>query len=87
MAVTIPAGDVPNTQLATQITAVTAAITANPPMAAQLTQVLLGLQNQLVQNLIAAATGGGGNGAGNGSGVQPSHLSPATILSTCTVNT
>ena len=86
MAVTIPAGDVDNYALQTEITALATAITNNPLLATPLAYQKLQLQTQLVLNLIAAATGGAGNGD-NAAGVKASTLNPATILSTCTVNT
>lgn len=86
MAVTIPAGDIVNAALAAEITAITSYITANPLTAATFAATKLQLQKQLVENLMAHATGGAGHGD-NAAGVQASTLSPATILSTCTVNT
>jgi hypothetical protein len=89
MAVSIPANDVQNTLIATQITQLGTLITANLATAAPLTQLQQQLQWQLVQNLMNAAIGqqGGGTGGGMGSGGAVSRLNPATILSTCTVNT
>lgn len=85
MAVTIPASDVSNTQIQTQITALTALIAANPLTASSFTQLQQTLQLQLVTNLMNACCAGGGEGGASGSAAA--HLNPATILSTCTVNT
>jgi len=87
MAVTIPAGDVANYQLQTEITALTSAITANPLVANALQQQQLALQAQLVLNLIAAASPDGAGSGNNTPGVFASHLTPASILANCTVNT
>ena len=87
MAVTIPAGDIVNAAIQAEITALTSAITANPLVANALQQQQLALQAQLVMNLIAAASPDGSGSGNNTPGVFASHLTPASILSNCTVNT
>jgi hypothetical protein len=87
MTVTIPAGDVANAAIATQITQLATLITANPLSAAQFTELQQQAQWQLVQNLINATLAGSGEKGSNSPGVNASFLNPSTILSTCTVNT
>jgi hypothetical protein len=79
MTVTVPASDVANFNLQAQITALATTITANPLQGASLALIKQQLQAQLVNNLM------NNNFDGNATGT--SHLDPATILSSLTINT
>ena len=87
MTVTVPATDLPNTVLQTNITAmqtlVNASAASNPAQVpAYLAQLTL-LQIQLINNLMANAFGRGNGGGPNG---IPSYILPATVLSTLSIN-
>ena len=88
MTVTVAATDIANYALQAQITAVQTLVnapTVNPAQLFANTLLLAQLQAQLVANLMANTYAK--NGPGNVAAGTMAYLNPATILSTCSVNT